>query len=701
MIDVMNPAILFGYGSEVTQMKGIFKDYLFNKHIFVREGDLNAAENRFETLFALANLFNIRITDGEKLVHSDMIRFAAEHLGENVPEPFYRGFPGSVRKLSKERLLFDQLVHYTITYGFGDFSEAGHSLFEENFERMAFKENADIKDFTILSEADAASAVKAFAADLLAGSRPLSDEQYELVKACITELMLVPEEVASKNTAIKLLLDLRSPMFTEFIRMSDVIKLVDELNFREYGNENIKKLNLKNRDRKFITSVMDRLFQMGRVDLRTCYEKKKIWAGLLHHIHYQAKSEETRQFLDAMRGEGNLSVYAEFEKAMTEKNVKMAVDALKTGKGSAAVLRNLNYLISRCESVEDMQYILDCMETSNVIVLLQLLLRYAHYKAGTQPRTFKFTKYNRMRVHAETAAEQKKRKSVISEGQAKMLASGIADNLKRVLKGRLGKVYIDPAMKNYALPIQENTAQSGFGVLTKGSRIQIPETKKLRAFTYWEKVNDIDLSVFGIDENGHRTEFSWRTMAGRQSSGITYSGDETSGYKGGSEYFDIDLDAFRKEYPKMRYLIFCDNVYSGIPFNKCFCKAGYMTRDLADSGKVYEPKTVKSSYLIDCASTFAYLFGVDLQTNEFIWLNIARDSMARVAGTTEMDFLIDYFHVTDVVNVYSFFEMMATEVVSDIEEAEIVVTDKSVTCAEEVQVIREYDIEKMIALMNR
>ena len=32
---------------------------------------------------------------------------------------------------------------------------------------------------------------------------------------------------------------------------------------------------------------------------------------------------------------------------------------------------------------------------------------------------------------------------------------------------------------------------------------------------------------------------------------------------------------------------------------------------------------------------------------------------------------------------------------------EVVVTDKSVECPEGVQVIREYDIEKMIALMNK
>ena len=243
-------------------------------------------------------------------------------------------------------------------------------------------------------------------------------------------------------------------------------------------------------------------------------------------------------------------------------------------------------------------------------------------------------------------------------------------------------------MKNYTLPLAENTSQGGLGVLSKGSRIPMDEGKKLRAFTYWEQVNDIDLSVFALTEDGNRREFSWRTMSRHQSGAITYSGDETSGYLGGSEYFDINLPKFKAQYSEYRYLIFCDNVYSGKNFNECFCKAGYMLRDWDDSGQVYEPKTVKSAYLVNCESTFAYLFGIDLFTNEFVWLNVAKNSKSRVAGDTNLSFLTDYFHLTDVMNMYDFFSMMAEKIVEDPMEADVVVTDHEVKCTEEVQIIR-------------
>ena len=685
-------------------MKELYESMLFEKHILVHDSS-RKEEHPFETLFSLANLFGIRIISGEELVQSEMIHVAERELGTNVPEPFYRGFPESVRELSPDRLLFDQLVHYMVTYGFGDFSAPGHSLFEGDrkgdFERAAFKENTEIREFSVLTEDEAMVKLTEMADGLLAGSRPLSKRQYELVLDITKEPGYRLPAIASKDTAVRLLLDTGSLRFADSLMLSDVIRITDELSYAHNNNMNLRKLNLRNKDRVFLTGMIDRLLANGRCDLRTCYEKKQIWNGLLHHIHYKAKSPEGQAFVDAMRGKGNRSVYSDFERAMSERRVSEAARILREGKGSGAVLRNLNYLISRCGTKAEVDEVLSCVDTKNVILLIQLLLQYSNYKAAGEARTFRFTKHTKLKVYKETEEDMARRGTNLSEDVTGQLAEVIRTRLAGVLKGRLGKVYISPGMERYALPLQETTSQGGFGVLTRGTRIPIGEGRKLRAFTYWEKVNDIDLSVFGIDETGGRREFSWRTMAGNQSDAITYSGDETSGYNGGSEFFDIDLPRFRNKYPDMRYLIFCDNVFSRVSFTDCFCRAGYMFRDRKDSGEIFEPKTVESAYRINCDSMFAYLYGIDLATNDLIWLNMARDSQAAVAGTTGMDFLTDYFHVTDVINVASFFTMMATEVVSDPAEADVVVTDQPVEVLEETEVIREFDLERMIALMNQ
>ena len=679
-------------------MKEIYKDYLFEKHILVSEG-MTEEKYVFETLFAMAHFFGVKITKGKELVRCGMVKELSKRLGENVPEPFYRGFPQSVRNLSAEELLFDQLIHYFNTYGLGNFDEPGHSVFEKDFERAAFQEDTEAQEFMIQTEEEAEDTIRTMVNDLLSGSRPLNERQYKLALTFIRDYIENIPDIASKNTRMRLLIDTKNLSLADSLNLSDVMKLVDELNCRKYHNNNLKKLNLKNQDRKFLTALLDRMFRSGRCDIGTCYEKKQLWNGFLHHIHYQPKNEEAKRFVHAMRTKGNESVYSEFEQLMKENRHREAAELLQEKKGTSALLRNIDYILSRMNREEVQTFLPEFPEDCSTLILLQLLFRYEG-RQRKDGRIFKFTQHNLMKVHYETSEESERCQSRLTEEQVKEVGKMIRSKLTEKLRNRLGNVYIEPSMKNYALPLAENTSQGGFGVLSKGSRIPIDEGKKLRAFTYWEKVNDIDLSVFALTEDGDRREFSWRTMSRHQSGAITYSGDETSGYHGGSEYFDINILEFKALYSEYRYLIFCDNVYSGTNFCECFCKAGYMLRDWDDSGQVYEPKTVKSSYLVNCESTFAYLFGIDLFTNELIWLNVAKNSKSRVAGDTEISFLADYFHLTELMNMYDFFSMMAEKIVGDPMEADVVVTDCEIEGAEKAEIIREYDFEKIRVLME-
>ncbi len=679
-------------------MHEIYKDYLFEKHILVSNGNFED-KNAFEVLFALAHFFGVKIIKGGKLVNYKMIGDLSKRFGENVPEPFYKGFPGSIRELTTEELLFDQLLHYSVTYGLGGFEEPGHSVFEKDFERIAFREDAEVKEFVVQTEEEAEETVQTIVNNLLAGSRPLSERQYALALAYILDHDEVVPDIVSKNTLVRLLIDTKRLSLADKMNLSDVMKVVDELNYRNYNNSNPKKLNFKNQDRKFLTEILDRMFQGDRCDIHTCYEKKQLWNGFLHHIHYQPENEAASVFALTMREKGNASVYSEFEKLMRENRRQEAAKLLREKKGTSVLLRNLDYIISRMDNEETEAFLSGFPKDCSVLILLQLLFRYESVSQG-KGRTFRFSRHNLLKVHTETPQEQDRRQSRLSEEQIKTLKSVIRSTLSERLKNRLGKVYVDPVMKNYALPLSESTSRGGFGVLSKGSRIHIGEGKKLRTFTYWEKVNDIDLSAFAFTEDGRKKEFSWRTMAAQQSGAIIFSGDETSGYHGGSEYFDINIPEFKERHPEYRYLVFCNNVFTGITFSKCFCKAGYMLRDEEDSGEIYEPKTIESAFLVDCESTFAYLFGIDLIKNEFIWLNQARNSNAQVAGSTSLTFLLDYFHTTEIFNVYDFFKMMAEELVEDPMEAEIVVSDHETAYADGAEMIREYDFEKIRAFMG-
>jgi len=339
-------------------MKELFKEYLFTKHILVATSEPTAEES-FNTLVALKNQLGIEITKGKESASSDLIRFAANNLGEYIPEPFYRGFPETVKQLNKDQLLFDQVFHYFVTYGLGEFDEAGHSLFEKEFERLAFNEDVTQKEFEILSEADAIDRLQNYVINLLESSRPLSEDTYVIVSEVMRDYMIVPKAISCKQTAVRLLYDTKAVYrYGRYISLADVIKLVDYINYTVYSNENLKKLNLRNKDRKLITKVIDFCFDSKRYNYNECFEKRKIWCGLLHHIHYRPDNDAAVTFVTLIREGKNISAYSRFEEEMSDNNVGKAAEILYNEKGSSIVIRNLNYLLSRCKSEEDVKEVL-------------------------------------------------------------------------------------------------------------------------------------------------------------------------------------------------------------------------------------------------------------------------------------------------------------------------------------------------------
>ena len=696
-------------------MKKLYTDYLFTKNILVASSE--GASNVFESLYSLAKIYNIDITVGKELASLDILKYVESQIPQKVTEAFYRGFPETVKTLSSEELLFDQLLHYFDTYVCGNFDgEAAHSLFEGDFQRTAFKESTTVKKFKILNEWDAHAQIIEYVKDLCLSSRPLSEGAYELVKTAILDGVQV-DKIASRDTATKLLLDTNKSELGKYINLSDTLKVVEEIVHKNYhltGKDHkmsLKKLNLSNKDRKFITNILDNMVY-SKYQEELCFEKRNTWKGLLHHIHYKPKTEDSKLFVARIRNyDENISVMSKFQGFMDKGDVKSAVQVLSSKKGSGAVLRNLNYMLSRCKNKHEVDTVVSKIESDNPILLIQLIAQYKNYVDDNAARTFTFTKNYKLKTHTETKEEVRSRCSHVSKSKRDMLVEALYDNLKSIYKNKLGKVYIDESMKNVAVPMQETTAETGYGILPKGTRIHIPEGKVVRAFTYWEKVNDIDLSAVGVTTDGKQIEFSWRSMYNKQSQAVAFSGDQTRGYNGGSEYFDFDLQAIKKQYPTMKYLVVCNNVFSGTPFSKCTCRAGYMLRDKMSSGEIWEPKTIESSYSINGDSTYSYMFAIDLEANDFVWLNMCKDSMSRVAGDSDFTFLAKYLNMTSVISVYSLFEMMATEIVSNMEDADVIVSDEDCPVVELVQedgttvvkeqiVVTSHDTEKILKYLN-
>ena len=125
-----------------------------------------------------------------------------------------------------------------------------------------------------------------------------------------------------------------------------------------------------------------------------------------------------------------------------------------------------------------------------------------------------------------------------------------------------------------------------------------------------------------------------------------------------------------------------------------------MLRDNIDSGEVFEPKTVKSSFTINVDANSAYLFGIDLKTRELVWLNLANQSSFHVAGDAKSAFLLSYFNLCEVMNVGWLFALMAKRITTNSAEADVVLATRDVPTKEGATVIRRYEFEKILSYLH-
>jgi hypothetical protein len=125
-----------------------------------------------------------------------------------------------------------------------------------------------------------------------------------------------------------------------------------------------------------------------------------------------------------------------------------------------------------------------------------------------------------------------------------------------------------------------------------------------------------------------------------------------------------------------------------------------MIRDNEDSGEVFEPKTVESSYTINAPSTYAYLFAIDIKEREIVWLNTAFDSNRHISvqGAVRVD---EYLEITKIINIKDFFKMVASEVVSSPDEADVIVGFKTYDVKKGQKYINPVDASSILPLMNK
>ena len=185
------------------------------------------------------------------------------------------------------------------------------------------------------------------------------------------------------------------------------------------------------------------------------------------------------------------------------------------------------------------------------------------------------------------------------------------------------KVWVDPILKSFVVPLQQRKASDSFLTVGRGTRLKFDTSKVLRLFIWWKEKNsrtDLDLSLVQFDEDmNFKGHVSYTRL---KDAGIAHSGDITSAPHGAAEFIDVKIDVLKKK--GVRYVAPQIYRYCGDSFaDMDECYAGWMCREKVDSKyKSFDIKTVENAFNLNGNSAYSLPMVVDLHTNEIVFVDL-------------------------------------------------------------------------------
>lgn len=661
------------------QIKNELKSILRTRHYLVLDESIKPEQNTntsaYLNAYLLAN-FGV-VVDKPVFLNRDMVQQIDEEFHLNVPESFYNN-PQDTKYFTCDELLIEQIVSY-FAYG----SDLGRlELFKKDLPEYVEGDELKLRTFYIINEQEASEVLTDILNSYCAYTRPFSID--ELGEFCVLfeEGFYSGAEIKCKDNIFAVLnID---ASFARFLDKKDIVKL----SVQKFGDKatfkNLSKYQMKELRPHFdeIASYIPYVKHCPMSKKQAKYFNKIVkMCGIEHPKMTNAQSPDRRAL-----------------KFIAEGDVVAAADVYASN--GSMLERRIKMLLSRANPQEAVK-ILDMLPASNPIVLYQLLATLS--ADDTEARTFTYFYNNKVRVHKETEYEAKWRKSRLNESTRKFLASVCLDKIKEYYKSlpSLGKIYVADNFYKLGMPTNTSASGKGIDVLPIGSRMAVNGTK-IRTFVHWKKAFDIDSSLIIVDKDNNLSSMGWFNYSGKGfGNDILFSGDITG--QNGAEYFDIDLEALAvKGY---KYVVQTFHGYMS-KLNSGEIYAGYQNKENFDT-KAWDPKNIEMQFKVYGDSRACVAFAIDVQTREVIILNQIIDSDDQVVRPSGFKTIEKYLQSNYLdVNVGMIAECRG-EIVDTPEEANIIFDDKFepvvATVDEDVKefrIIRSYELEKLVALIN-
>lgn len=539
-------------------------------------------------------------------------------------KPMYPNFPQSVIDMSEVALYLNALVHYL--------SDGQWKPTEEVKERFPLFENTKMIPINLGIEDD----FKSIFTDLLASKSSISQSDKDvLVKffeiyPTLTLVNLLPEKIHMKEQlgfifAQFVKTKVSPENLTKLVKQpTDVLRIAVALSDGDVSlATNTKFKKLSRGERRLLLALLESCSGLAENMLK--YREQWIRLGeKLHPGEYKKAYPKTFNAFQLLRNEPEkvetfnreLETYLIHDPASA-----VALLTERPGVFARRLDHVLRLLPEKRENIAK-QFLNTAHEVSTP-VLLQM---HSHFRSRNHLEN---------RVVMPKGNITKLQTIPALPAMPEKFCSKMVEHIETVLKRKfkelptLGKVWIDPSLKNYLVPFSERTASKALKTIVRGSRVNLdPNLDTVRFFIWWKNGTartDIDLSAVVLNDKFELIDtisyYNLKTFGGH------HSGDIVDAPKGASEFIDISMKKvlqYKNLAGNGRYVAMVINSFTMQPYcdlPECF--AGFMGRQAPNSGEIYEPKTVANKFDLTANTRMALPLIIDCKEKQVVWMDLS------------------------------------------------------------------------------
>lgn len=568
-----------------------------------------------------------------KLSMDELVSFNAELVSvlkqfkgaHRTHKPMYPNFPTQVMEMSDCELYVNAICHYWTGGAWMPPSEVKVRF--PLLDKIELRQIGlgDIKDFQSLF-------TQLVSANVAWGVQDREDIEWFIKNLGTVEMaMLMPTVIPQKENmaAFVGMLSKHTDNAIEYAQMftktaTDVLRIAVSMSGGDVSLATVTKFrNFTRPERALLMELLEKTQNPVEDMLRW----KNRWIRLgekLHSGEYAKRFPVSAEAFASLRNNVKVETFnGVVEKALVDNDAVAAIQKLTTRAGDFA--RRLDHVL-RLQGTKQDEVVIAFGQVAQKVstpVLLQVMTHFKHRTNQPDIRTF-FPKGNVAKTKAVKNTLVKLPKN-ICDGVVKVCEDALVERFKALPS--LGDCYLDSGLEGYGVPFALRSASKSLRTLVRGSKIDLPENcKVLRFFCWWKDGvdrTDIDLSatMFDADFN-YKDILSYYNLKGV---GGCHSGDIVEAPEGASEFIDVNLQMLRDK--DIRYIAMTLNSYTNQPYcdlPECF--AGWMAREVADSGEIFEPKTVVDRIDLTADSRIAIPMVIDIVENKVIWCDISLKS---------------------------------------------------------------------------